>query len=42
MRILIDTNVLLDYILRRDPYWEESREIVIACMNKKSIGCIAA
>lgn len=28
MRILVDTNVLLDYLLEREPYWSDARRIV--------------
>lgn len=41
-RILIDTNVLLDYVLCRKPYEQAARNIVIACKQKKVMGCIAA
>ena len=39
-RILIDTNVLLDYVLSREPFFEDAKEIVVACMNGKAKGCI--
>jgi predicted nucleic acid-binding protein len=41
-KILIDTNVLLDYLLMREPYFEEAREVVHTCVNGKVKGCVAA
>lgn len=41
-RILIDTNVLLDYLLTREPYYEDAKKIVISCAEGKVNGCIAA
>ena len=41
-RILIDTNVLLDYILTREPFYEDAKRIVSACVDGKVKGCIAA
>lgn len=41
-RILIDTNVLLDYLLTREPFYEEAKEVVLACTDRKTKGCIAA
>ena len=33
MRILVDTNILLDYILDREPYGEAARCVVKACKD---------
>lgn len=41
-RILIDTNVLLDYLLEREPFFEDAKEIVLECVEGKTKGCIAA
>ena len=41
-RILVDTNVLLDYLLTREPYYEDAKKIVIACAEGKVNGCVAA
>ena len=41
-RILVDTNVLLDYLLTREPYYENAKKIVIACAEGKVNACIAA
>ncbi|XCP86752.1 PIN domain-containing protein [Roseburia hominis] len=42
MRVLIDTNIILDYILNREPYGEQARRVVKACEESKLSGCIAA
>ena len=41
-RILIDTNVLLDYVLTREPFYEDAKSIVAVCADGKIKGCIAA
>ena len=41
-RILIDTNVLLDYLLERDSFFEDAKEVILSCINGKTKGCIAA
>lgn len=41
-RILVDTNILLDYLLCREPYANAAEKIVFACKNGKITGCIAA
>ena len=42
LRILVDTNILLDYLLCREPYDKAARDIVIACKQRDVLGCIAA
>lgn len=41
-RILVDTNVLLDYLLTREPFYEDAKEVVISCVDGRTKGCIAA
>lgn len=41
-RILVDTNVLLDYLLMREPFYENAEKIVLACVDGTVRGCIAA
>ena len=41
-KILVDTNVLLDYLLTREPFYEDAKNIVLACVDGKVKGCIAA
>lgn len=41
-RILIDTNVLLDYLLTREPFYDDAKKVLLACVEGKAKGCIAA
>lgn len=41
-RILIDTNVLLDYLLTRKPFYEEAKKVMLTCTEGNTKGCIAA
>lgn len=41
-RILIDTNVLLDYLLEREPFFEDAKAIMKLCADGKTKACIAA
>ena len=42
MRALIDTNVLIDYVQQRPPYYANAYKIVNACDKSLFEGCIAA
>ena len=42
MRVLVDTNVVLDYIAKREPYAEQAYNIVKMCADREIDGCIAA
>lgn len=42
MKILIDTNVLVDYLLSRKPFDKSARKIMLLCKGKEIDGCIAA
>lgn len=42
MRVLIDTNVLIDYILNRKPFANSAERIVVLCKDRKVDGGIAA
>ncbi len=41
-KILIDTNVLLDYLLEREPFFEDAKAVILSCTDGKVKGCIAA
>lgn len=41
-KILIDTNVLLDYLLTREPFYRDAEKIIHDCVAGKVKGCIAA
>ena len=42
MRVLIDTNILLDDLLGRDPYFSNADKIIKLCADKKVQGFMAA
>lgn len=42
MRILIDINVALDWLQKREPFHTEAKQIVGAIIAKKIIGCLTA
>ena len=41
-RILIDTNILIDYMAKRDPFYEAARSIIERCATGELKGCMAA
>ena len=42
MRVLIDTNILLDALLGREPYFDNADKILKLCADKKIDGFMAA
>lgn len=42
MVILVDTNVILDALLKREPYVEEAQSIITKCANQELTGYLAA
>ena len=42
MKVLIDTNVLLDFIAIREPFYPDALRIIDACDRKILHGCMAA
>ena len=42
MRILLDTNILIDYLTEREPFYQDARRILLACKNKQYDGVVAA
>ena len=42
MRVLIDTNILLDALLGREPYFDNADKIIKLCADKKIVGFMAA
>lgn len=41
-KILIDTNVLLDYLLEREPFFEDAKKVILSFTEGNTKGCIAA
>ncbi|MDR0515047.1 MAG: PIN domain-containing protein [Coriobacteriaceae bacterium] len=42
MRLLIDTNVILDACLSREPWREAAERLIVACAEEKVTGCVTA
>ena len=42
MKVLIDTNVLIDYISKREPFFDAANKVIMLCANDTISGCIAA
>lgn len=42
MKVLIDTNIIVDFIIKREPFFSASDKIVNLCIDKKIIGYMAA
>ncbi len=41
-KILIDTNVLIDYLLEREPFFDDAKGVILSCAEGNVKGCIAA
>lgn len=41
-KILIDTNVLIDYILEREPFFDDAMRVISSCIDGSVKGYIAA
>jgi len=42
MRALLDTNIILDVLQQREPWFHDGQQIFLAIANKQIIGCITA
>ena len=42
MKVLFDTNVILDYLIQREPFYSDSREVILLSAEKKLDGIIGA
>lgn len=42
MRLMIDTNIFLDVLTRRDPFYADSRAVLELCESKKVLGFVSA
>jgi predicted nucleic acid-binding protein len=42
MRVLLDTNIILDHILKRPPQWENAKKIFELIYNDEISGCMTA
>ena len=41
MVLLIDINVILDYLLKREPFYSSAKKVFEICSDNKAEGCIA-
>lgn len=41
MKVLIDTNVIIDFLLKRDFFYKESKEVLMKCTHENVEGFIA-
>ena len=41
-KILLDTNVLIDYLLEREPFFADAKKVILTCTEGNTKGCIAA
>ncbi len=41
-KILVDTNILLDYLLEREPFFDDAKRVILSCIDGNVKGCIAA
>lgn len=41
MVVLIDTNVIIDFLLSREPFSQAASEVITRCANRELTGCIA-
>lgn len=42
MRVILDTNVVVDVLQRREPWFQDVSVIFLAIANKRVIGCLTA
>ena len=42
MRLMIDTNIILDVLLERDPFFKDSKAVLDLCESRKILGFISA
>ena len=42
MRLMIDTNIILDVLLAREPFFKDSKAVLDFCESKKVLGFISA
>ena len=42
LRILVDTNVLIDYLTTREPFFQHAKKIIQLCRTEKIFGALAA
>lgn len=41
MVLLVDTNIILDYLLKREHFYSDAKAVLKLCSNENVDGCIA-
>ena len=41
MVLLVDTNIVLDYLLKREPFYSDARDVMRICSTDQADGVIA-
>lgn len=41
MVVLVDTNVIIDFLITREPFYQAAAEVITRCVNKELTGYIA-
>ena len=41
MVLLVDVNIVLDYLLKREPFYSDSKKVIELCSEESVTGCIA-
>jgi predicted nucleic acid-binding protein len=42
MQVLLDTNVVMDYLVKREPFLEDAERVILLIVNKKVDGFVSA
>ena len=42
MRVLVDTNIIVDVLQNREPWCDDGKQLFMAIANKQIIGCVTA
>ena len=41
MKVLIDTNVIIDFLIKREPFYSKSKEVLMKCTHENIEGFVA-
>lgn len=41
MKVLIDTNVIIDFLMKREPFYKDSKEVLMKCTHENIEGFVA-
>ena len=40
MKVLVDTNIIIDFLTKREPYYENSRKVLQECVKENNKGYV--